>query len=173
MEKRKLWAAVILVVIGILFVGTSFLPKSRQQHATYTAWTHSQSSTGGEAEGTLINTERKAVTEGGRRSRHVVMVYCAIYEFTASEEKHTATAIGDDCKQEQSEAQQQKTATIVYNADDPSEAFVKSDATAKFYNSIRDARWVSWGLGAILMIAGAAVLYVLRKKATKQPSDEQ
>jgi hypothetical protein len=166
MDKKKLIASIILIAIGIGFFAIGFLPKSQEHSAEVDTWKRI-SKERKEAEGTLNRTESETRSEGTRRNRKIVTVFCNVYEFTVGDSRYTAKTIGDDCKETRDEARETKTATIVYDEAKPTDAFVKSDATASHYKNT-DARLATAGISVLFIIIGIFGIRAARQKTPEQ-----
>lgn len=166
MDKKKLIAGVILIALGIGMFALGFTPKNSEISAEIDSWKQ-VSKEGKEAQGTLSSAQSVTRTEGTRRNRKVVTVYCNAYQFTVDNKTYTAKAVGDDCKDTRDETQKITTAAIVYSQTDPATAFVKSDATAAHYKNT-DGRWVSVILGVVLVLIGIFGIRSARPKTPEQ-----
>jgi len=168
MNKKKMTLGIILIIAGVVVAALGFLPANSERQSTADSWNRLSSGEGIEAEGVIVASQSDAVTEGTRRNRQINTVYCAVYEYTAGGAKHTVQAIGDDCKDTKDEVVLGETAAIVYDEANPSEAFVKSDATAAFYKDTGGSQWVTWVFGALILFAGLITVATAKIKTPEQ-----
>ena len=167
MNKKKLIAGIILIGVGTFFFAITLMPKNTEADKRAATWQH-VSKEGTEAEATLSTIVTQTHTEGSRRNRKVSTVYCGVYAFTTNDEKHTAQAVGDDCKPTHTEAQRVTKATIVYDTAKPSSAFIKSDASREYFKNTGDAKLVAYVIGGFLILFGALGIYSGRPLTPEQ-----
>lgn len=158
-QKKKFIAAIVLIVLGIGFIGLTFLPGNAERQESVKAWNEAKEA-GSEAKGVLTTSE----AESQRNGRRHVMTYCGVYEFRVGDATHTARAVGDDCVRDRSELAEGSTVTVVYNPENPSQAFVQSDATETFYSDRKDSQFVGLIFGVPMVLIGGIIAYVNRPK---------
>lgn len=173
MKKKLVIFGLLFIVggIGLAFIG--FLPKNTDVQKDVDNWNRLSGGTGTQVEGRAVSVQSQTQTEGVRGSRKIATVYCAVYEYAYTGGVATAKAVGDDCKDSKDQVVLGSNATILYDPNAPTTAFVKSDATAAFYKDRADSNIVAVVIGALLVVLGAVMVMAARPKTPEQIARQQ
>lgn len=169
MNKKLLLTGIIFLILGLGALALSFIPADEERAAEKASWNSLIDGAGVETEGVSVSTSTDLVTEGTRRARHINTYYCAVYEYTVSDRTYRVSAVGDDCKDKQEDVVMGQTATILYDPADPSEGFVKSDATAAANDGGEPAKpWFLWIIGSLFILFSIFAFQAARPKTPEQ-----
>lgn len=168
MNVKLMIISVLLVIGGASLIVLAFAPKSGERQEAVANWVHLSGGEGKEVQGTVVNSELDARTEGARRSRSINNYYCPVYDYTVADTKYSVVAVGDDCKEKRDQVALGSTATILYDETDPAIAFVKSDATQAMYGEDTSSGSSVWLIvfGVVLVVFGALGAWGARPKAS-------
>lgn len=167
MDKKKMIAGVFLIVLGLFFFATTIMPNNTELREQAATWER-VSKDGVETKGAITSVKSHVRSEGTRRNRRVATVYCGVYEFAVRDSARTVEALGDDCTEQRDQAQHAAEVAIVYDAADPSIAFVKSAATETHFADADSSKGAAFGIGGALILVGALAMYAGRPRTPEQ-----
>lgn len=174
MNKKLILTGIIFLVLGLGALALSFIPADEERAAEKASWNRLNDGAGVETEGVSISTQRDLVTEGVRYSRKINAYYCAVYEYAVGERTYRATAIGNDCKDNEEDVVMGETATILYDPADPSVGFVKSDATAAANDGGEPSKpWFLWIVGPLFILFSIFAFRAARPKTPEQIAKDE
>lgn len=165
MIKSGIVVILLFFALGGGMLWVSFSPEPDELHEKRTHYQRLIGGEGREAPATVTRARSTVRTEGSRRNRRMVTVYCPVYTFDAGRHRLESMDQAEGaCKPNRSDVQIGAQGIVLYDPARPSVSFVKNDATHQWLmQSGRQTPWLLVAFGGLFTALGVLSTWGLVK----------